>query len=70
MVFERKGFAREESAIAMLELQHMGSSRKLGSTCKKHPQILINVEIFGKILPEKELKLPKKAVFGHLFWCR
>ena len=46
---------------------HMGSSRKLGSTCKKHPQILINVEIFGKILPEKEPKLPKKAVFGHFF---
>jgi len=27
-----------------------------------------NIEVFGKILPEKEPKLPKKAVFG-LFFC-
>jgi len=26
-----------------------------------------NIEVFGKILPEKEPKLPKKAVFGHFF---
>ena len=27
-----------------------------------------NIEVFGKILPEKEPKLPKKAVLG-LFFC-
>ena len=43
---------------------HLGSSRKLGSTCKKTAP---NIEVFGKILPEKEPKLPKKAVFGHFF---
>ena len=46
--------------------------------CQKHMKqspwrwfrnnVRVNVEVFGKILPEKEPKLPKKVVFG-LFFC-
>ena len=56
-----------EKTLFLLVFTQLGSSRKLGSTCKKHPQILINVEIFGKILPEKEPKLPKRLFLGIFF---
>ena len=45
-----------------------GRSRKLGSTCKKHPQILINVENIRQNFAWKRAKVAKKGCFWAFFF--